>query len=131
MVKNFVEKMREGKICIGTAVSLSDATVSEALSTVFDFVWIDMEHNPLSLSDVQAHIMATKGSECTPIVRVPWNDPVLMKPVLDIGAAGIVVPFIRTVEDAKLAVAACRYPPEGIRGFGPRRPSNYGRLGGP
>jgi len=51
--------------------------------------------------------------------------------VLDIGAAGVIVPLIRTAEEARRAVAACLYPPEGIRGFGPRRPSNYGRLGGP
>jgi 2-keto-3-deoxy-L-rhamnonate aldolase RhmA len=51
--------------------------------------------------------------------------------VLDMGAEGIVVPLVRTVEDARLAVAACKYPPEGIRGYGPRRPSDYGRLGGP
>lgn len=116
---------------MGAAVSLNDATVTEALSTVFDFVWIDMEHNPLSLEDVQGHIIAAKGSDCTPIVRVPWNDPVLMKPVLDIGAAGIVAPMVSTAEETRRAVAACMYPPDGIRGFGPRRPSNYSRLGGP
>src|SRR5207244_391059 len=66
-----------------------------------------------------------------PLVRVAWNDPVLIKPVLDIGAAGVIVPLVRTAEDVHRAVAACRYPPEGIRGFGPRRPSQYGQLGGP
>jgi 4-hydroxy-2-oxoheptanedioate aldolase len=105
MARTFVDKMRDGQVTVGTAVTFSDATVTEALSTVFDFVWIDMEHNPLTLSDVQAHIIATKATDCTPIVRVAWNDPVLIKPVLDIGAAGIVVPFIRTVEDARLAVS--------------------------
>jgi 2-keto-3-deoxy-L-rhamnonate aldolase RhmA len=50
---------------------------------------------------------------------------------LDIGAAGVIVPLVKTADDVKLAVAACRYPPEGIRGFGPRRPSQYGKLGGP
>jgi len=75
--------------------------------------------------------MATKGSETTPLVRVPANDPVLIKPVLDIGAAGVIVPLVKTADDVRLAVAACRYPPEGIRGFGPRRPSNYGARGGP
>jgi 2-dehydro-3-deoxyglucarate aldolase/4-hydroxy-2-oxoheptanedioate aldolase len=75
--------------------------------------------------------MATKGSDTTPLVRVSWNDPVIIKPVLDIGAAGVIVPLIRTAEDARRAVAACRYPPEGIRGYGPRRPSNYARQGGP
>src|SRR5262245_666797 len=123
--------MRRGEVCIGTAISFSDPTVSEALCDTLDFIWVDMEHNPHSLETVQAHIMATKGSDATPIVRVPWNDPVLIKPVLDIGAAGVIVPMIRTADDTRLAVSACRYPPEGIRGFGPRRPSNYGRMGGP
>jgi 2-keto-3-deoxy-L-rhamnonate aldolase RhmA len=129
--RTFVDKMRDGQVCLGTAITFSDATVTEALTHVFDFVWIDMEHNPLTLEAVQGHIMAAKGTDCTPIVRVPWNDPVLIKPVLDIGAAGIIVPFVRTADETRLAVAACRYPPDGIRGYGPRRPSNYGRLGGP
>src|SRR4051812_37232224 len=90
-----------------------------------------MEHNPLSLERVQGHIMATKGSKTTPIVRVSDNHPALIKPVLDIGAAGVIVPLVRTADDVRRAVAACRYMPEGIRGFGPRRPSNYGRNGGP
>jgi 2-dehydro-3-deoxyglucarate aldolase/4-hydroxy-2-oxoheptanedioate aldolase len=123
--------MEHGEVCLGTAISFTDPTVTEALCNVLDFVWIDMEHNALSLQAVQGHIMATKGSETTPLVRVPWNDPVLIKPVLDIGAAGVIVPFVRTVDDVRRAVAACRYPPEGVRGYGPRRPSNYGRLGGP
>ena len=101
------------------------------MCSISDFVWIDAEHNALSLETVQAHIMATKGSDTTPLVRVPWNDPVLIKPVLDIGAAGVIVPLIRTADDVRQAVAACRYPPDGIRGFGPRRACNYGRLGGP
>jgi 2-dehydro-3-deoxyglucarate aldolase/4-hydroxy-2-oxoheptanedioate aldolase len=127
----FREKLRRGQVCFGTGITFTDPTVTEALCPVLDFVWIDMEHNALSLETVQTHIMATKASETTPLVRVPWNDPVLIKPVLDIGAAGVIVPLIRTAEEARRAVAACLYPPDGIRGFGPRRPSNYGRLGGP
>ena len=64
-------------------------------------------------------------------MRVPWNDPVLIKPVLDLGAAGVIVPMVRTADDVRRAVAACLYPPEGIRGFGPRRPSHYGRTAVP
>jgi len=75
--------------------------------------------------------MATKGSNTTALVRVPWNDPVLIKPVLDIGAEGIVIPMVRNAEEARRAVAACLYPPAGIRGFGPRRPNNFGRIAGP
>jgi 2-keto-3-deoxy-L-rhamnonate aldolase RhmA len=127
----FREKLAAGQTCLGTVITFTDATVTEMLTQVLDFVWIDMEHNALSLETVQAHLMATKGSDTTALVRVPWNDPVLIKPVLDIGAAGIIVPLIRSPEEARCAVAACLYPPEGIRGFGPRRASNFGELGGP
>jgi len=111
----FRDKLRRGQIALGCGVSFTDPTVCELFSHVLDFVWIDMEHNALSLETVQSHIMATKGSDTAALVRVPWNDPVLIKPVLDIGADGIVAPLVRTVEDVRLAVAACRYPPEGIR----------------
>lgn len=94
---------------------------------LLDFVWIDMEHNALSLESVQGHIMATKASRTVPLVRVPVNDPILIKTVLDIGAAGIIVPMVKNAQEAALAVQACRYPPQGIRGIGPRRASNYGR----
>jgi 2-keto-3-deoxy-L-rhamnonate aldolase RhmA len=125
------DRMNRGEIVLGTVITVNDATVTEALCSAYDFLWIDMEHNAVTLDAVQSHLMAAKGTEVTMLVRVPWNDPVLIKPVLDVGAQGIIVPMIRTAEDTKLAVAACRYPPEGIRGYGPRRPSNYGRLGGP
>jgi 2-keto-3-deoxy-L-rhamnonate aldolase RhmA len=127
----FRAKLAAGQTCLGTVITFTDATVTEALCQVLDFVWIDMEHNALSLEAVQAHLMATKGSDTTALVRVPWNDPVLIKPVLDIGAPGIIVPLVRSAEEARRAVAACLYPPEGIRGFGPRRASNFGALGGP
>ena len=124
----FTDKLNRGEIPLGCGVSFTDPTVTELFCHVVDFVWIDMEHNALTLESVQAHIMATKGSDAAALVRVPWNDPVLVKPVLDIGADGIIAPLVRTVEDVRLAVASCRYPPEGIRGFGPRRPINYGRI---
>jgi 2-keto-3-deoxy-L-rhamnonate aldolase RhmA len=127
----FREKLRRGQVCLGTVISFTDPTVTEALCPLLDFVWIDMEHNALSLETVQAHVMATKGSETTPLVRVPWNDPVLVKPVLDIGAAGVIVPMVRTPDDVRRAVAACLYPPEGSRGFGPSlgvRPARRTRI---
>jgi 2-keto-3-deoxy-L-rhamnonate aldolase RhmA len=127
----FRQKLARGEICLGTAVTFSDATVTECLGDLLDFVWIDTEHNPLSLERVQAHLMAVKGSATFPLVRVPWNDPVLIKPVLDIGAAGVIVPLIRTADDARQAVAACRYPPAGVRGFGPRRANGFGRESSP
>jgi 2-dehydro-3-deoxyglucarate aldolase/4-hydroxy-2-oxoheptanedioate aldolase len=124
----FREKLQRGIVCVGAAVTFSDPTVSEALSGLLDFVWVDAEHGPLSIESIQGHVMATKGSDAAPIVRVAWNDPVLIKPVLDIGAAGIIAPMVCTAEEARRLVAACLYPPQGIRGFGPRRPSHYGEL---
>lgn len=127
----FAEKLKNGETAYGTVISFTDPTVTESLSHDLDFVWIDMEHSPQTLQTVQGHIMATAVTGATPLVRVPWNDPVLIKPVLDCGAAGVIVPMVRTAQDACMAVAACKYPPEGVRGFGPRRPSRYGRAGGP
>jgi 2-keto-3-deoxy-L-rhamnonate aldolase RhmA len=111
---------------VGAAVTFGDATVTEALCNYLDFIWVDMEHVPYSLETVQAHIMATKGSDTVPLVRVAYNDPNIIKPVLDIGAAGVIAPMVCTAEEAARLVAACLYPPQGIRGFGPRRPANYG-----
>ncbi len=125
--KTFTDKLKQGQICLGTGISLADPVVSEALSADFDFFWIDMEHSALSLANVRGHLMAMKGSQCAALVRVPWNDQVLIKPVLDIGADGIIVPMAQTAEDVAKAVAACQYPPDGVRGFGPLRPLEYGR----
>src|SRR5579859_4520917 len=127
----FKDKIRRGQVCLGSFVTSVDPSITEALCSVFDFVWIDMEHNALSLETVQGHLMATKGSDTAALVRVPWNDPALIKPVLDIGADGVIVPLVHTADDVRRAVAACLYPPAGVRGFGPRRASGYGRERGP
>jgi len=127
---NFPEKLKKGELSLGTVISFLDPAVTELLAEDLDFVWIDMEHSPQNLATLQGHLMATKGTNATPLVRVPWNDHVLIKPVLDCGAAGVIVPMVRTADDAREAVAACLYPPKGVRGFGPRRPSKYGRVGG-
>jgi len=126
----FREKIQRHHVCLGAGITCYDPTITDALCPVVDFVWIDMEHNALSLETVQAHIMATQGSDTAELVRAPSPAPALIKTVLDVGADGIIVPNVRTPEEARKVVAACRYPPEGIRGYGPRRPSGYGRTGG-
>ena len=123
--KKFREKIRRGETCLGVGIAFADATATEALCSIYDSVWIDAEHKPFSLETVQAHVMATRGTDTVPLVRVAWNDPVIIKPVLDIGVGGIIVPMVKTAEEARQAVAACRYPPEGIRGYGPRRLYHY------
>jgi len=126
--KKMREKIARGQMCYGSYISSTDPVVTEALSSFNDFFWIDAEHNALSLETIQLHLMATRDSDAAGIVRVPWNDPVLIKPVLDIGADGIIAPFVRTADDVRRAVAACRYPPDGVRGYGPRRANRFGKL---
>jgi 4-hydroxy-2-oxoheptanedioate aldolase len=115
------EKLADPKarsaICLCTIPS---PVVTQALAAAgLDAVIVDLEHGAIGIPEAHAMIAATAGTDCAPMVRVPAIDPVIVKRMLDMGAEGIVYPLIRTAEDARLAVAAMRYPPEGMRGFGP------------
>jgi 2-dehydro-3-deoxyglucarate aldolase/4-hydroxy-2-oxoheptanedioate aldolase len=115
------------KMCLGLIVTLSDPSVSELAGDVgYDFTWIDMEHAPINIETALAHIMAVRGTDCAPFVRVPWNKHWLTKTVLDLAPAGVIIPMVNSAEEAEAAVAACKYPPTGIRGCGVRRASRYG-----
>jgi 2-keto-3-deoxy-L-rhamnonate aldolase RhmA len=92
----------------------------------FDWVLIDTEHGSFSNEGLQTCLVAFNGSPTVPW-RVAWNDHVLIKQALDMGAEGILVPMVSSTAEARAAVSACKYPPEGTRGFGPRRASDYGR----
>lgn len=121
------EKLKKGKLVIGTHVQLDSCIASELFAEIgYDFIWIDWEHTALDRQQVQAHIMAVKGRPTAAFVRVPWNVHYIVKPVLDMGADGIIFPMIRTAEEASQAVASCRYPPEGSRGYGPIRANRLG-----
>jgi 2-dehydro-3-deoxyglucarate aldolase len=119
-------KMKRGEVTIGTTVSIGHPDVAETLGrTGYDWILIDTEHSPLEVGTVQNLLQAMSGSTSVPIVRVPWNDMVMVKRALDIGAYGIIVPWVNTREEAERAVQAVRYPPRGLRGFGPRRASLF------
>ena len=112
--------LAEGKPALGVLMTLPSAPAAQVLArTGIDWLWIDMEHGPIGIETAHHMVMATQGTEVVPVVRVPWNLHWLAKPALDIGAMGVVFPFIRTPEDARAAVASVRYPPDGVRGFGP------------
>lgn len=126
-LKRIKEKLKANETVFGTSISLTDSCVTEQMGLLgFDFVWIDMEHTAIGKKEVLEHIIAAKAAGVASFVRVPWNDPVLLKPILEMGADGIIVPYIRNLEEAKLAISACYYPPKGIRGFGPIRAADYG-----
>ena len=125
----FREKIRSGHTCIGTVISFLDPAVSEVCAAAgYDFVWIDMEHQAMGIETALAHLMALRGTGTDGLVRVPCNDPNVIKPVLDMAPAGVIIPQIRNAQEAADAVAACRYPPRGCRGLGARRGVGYGAL---
>jgi len=100
--------------------TIPSATVTQAMAAGgADSVIIDMEHGAVDYGTAHAMIAATQGYSCAPLVRVAENDAAQVKRVLDLGAEGIVFPLINTADDARRAVASMRYPPHGVRGFGP------------
>jgi len=121
-VELFKDKLIQNKICIGAGVTLSDPLSTEiAAEAGNDFVWLEMEHSHLTNNDLIVHIMALRGTKTAAMVRVPWNDPVIIKPIIDMCPAVIVVPMIRNASDALKAVQSCKYPPNGFRSFSPIR----------
>ncbi len=122
----FKDKIRSGKTQIGTIVSLSSPSVADCLSQVgYDWLWIDLEHSPMSLEEIQA-ILTAKQPDCAGLVRVPNNSDEWIKRVLDLGAEGIIVPHVSSREDALRAVMSAKYPPAGERSFGAGRAHAYG-----
>ena len=133
---NNVERIRglfaRNELCLGLGVGLTDPLTSEIAADLgYDFTFIDLEHGAMTIETALAHVMAVRGSDTAPFIRVPWPDPVRIKPVIDLHPAGIIVPMVCTAEDAATAVAACKYPPKGIRGFAPCRGIRFGGMSTP
>ena len=126
----FKHAIAAGKLQIGLWNSLCSNIVTEIVSySGFDWLLLDTEHSPNELPAVLAQLQSVQRGTATPIVRPAWNDIVLIKRILDVGAQSILVPFVQNAEEAKRAVAATRYPPEGVRGItGSGRASRYGRT---
>src|SRR5499426_4683897 len=121
IAENPVKKaLKEGKVVIGATVTAANPDVAATLAGAgFDFLWIEMEHSPLTLESVRSMILATRGLKAMPFTRVPVNEPYMAKRVLDAGSLGVVFPFCSTRELAEQAARSCKYPPLGIRGYGP------------
>ena len=110
----------EGKPVIGATITTSSVDVAaHAANMGFDFLWVEMEHSPISWETLRNMVLATRGLKAMPFVRVPVNELWTAKRALDAGAIGVIFPFTSTPALARQAVAACKYPPEGKRGAGP------------
>ncbi len=123
--------LAEGRPVIGATVTVPNVDTALALANAgFDFLWIEMEHGPMTLESLRAILLATRGARAVALTRVPANELWLAKRVLDEGSLGVIFPFTSTRELAERAVAACRYPPLGDRGFGPALALSRFGLGG-
>ncbi|MDB4191448.1 aldolase/citrate lyase family protein [Amylibacter sp.] len=131
LAKNkFTHAVISGEKQVGLWVTLASSFVSEVTAhSGYDWAVIDMEHSPNDYFSVLGQLQAFNASETTALVRPEWNDPVIIKRLLDLGAPGFVFPMIETVEEAKKAVFATRYPPRGVRGVsGSSRATKFGRI---
>jgi len=132
ITENPVKKaLKEGKVVIGATVTAANPDVAATLAGAgFDFLWIEMEHSPLTLETARSMILATRGLMAMPFIRVPVNEPWMAKRALDIGGLGVIFPFTSTRELAEQAVKSCKYPPQGIRGYGAAMASSRWGMSG-
>jgi 4-hydroxy-2-oxoheptanedioate aldolase len=119
---------RDGRTALGAWIFLRDATMVEAAALAgFDYVCIDMQHGLADFHTTVNMLQAIARTPAVPVVRVQSNDPAVIGRALDAGALGIIVPMVNNEEEARRAVAACRYAPDGIRSIGPTAPvARYG-----
>lgn len=126
----FKHALKAGKLQIGLWSSLCSNIAAELIAdSGFDWILLDTEHSPNEVPALMAQMQAMVRGTATPIVRVAWNDAVLIKRVLDIGAQSLLIPFVQNAQEARHAAAAAHYPPVGIRGTaGTTRATRYGRV---
>ena len=125
---NTKQKLRRGEPVLGGWVMIGHPAVVEIMAGEgFDFLGVDMEHTSIDVRQFHELALAAKGTECDLLARLPSCDADLAKKVLDLGAAGVIVPSVNTPELARQAVAMAKYPPEGIRGAALCRAADFGR----
>jgi 4-hydroxy-2-oxoheptanedioate aldolase len=126
----FKHALAAGKQQIGLWSSLSSSYTVEVIAGAgYDWILLDMEHSPNDLESLLAQLQAAAPYPTSPVVRVPWNDMVAIKRVLDVGALSLLIPYVSTAAEARNAVAATRYPPAGVRGVaGTTRATRFGRV---
>jgi 4-hydroxy-2-oxoheptanedioate aldolase len=130
---HFKRAIQSGRQQIGLWLSLASHFTAEMLSASgFDWLMLDTEHAPNEIPMVFSQLQAVAaGGPAHPVVRVPWNDTVTIKRFLDAGVQSLLIPNVQTEEEARRAVAATRYPPQGVRGFASSsRSSRFGRVKG-
>lgn len=120
-------KLKDGQKTIGGFLQMMSPVSAEIMSrSGLDWLIIDLEHAPGDFANLQAQLQAMNGSDVVPFARAPWNDDVAIKRILDTGVMGVLVPYVNSRAEAEAAVAACKYPPQGVRGVaGSPRAAGY------
>ena len=128
----FKRRLRAGETLLGLWMSIPSPVTAEALGLIgYDWLLFDSEHAPVEIAGIQPLLQASSAGNSALAARPAWNDKVLIKKMLDIGAQTLLIPFVQSAEEARAAVQAARYPPEGIRGVaGATRASRYGQVTG-
>jgi 2-dehydro-3-deoxyglucarate aldolase len=120
-------KLKNNQLTLGSWITIPSTDVVEIMATAnFEWLCIDMEHSSMDLEMAKLLILTIQSKGMKALVRVPKNEEVIIKRVLDSGADGIIVPMIKTKEEAIEAVEYAKYPPTGKRGVGLYRAQNYG-----
>ncbi len=123
-------RWRAGEQTIGGWLSLGNTHTAEMMANAgFDWLCVDLQHGLIDYRDLLHMLPAISTTGVTPLVRVSGNNPSEIMKVLDAGAMGVIVPLVNNREEALAAIAACRYPPDGSRSFGPIRAALYGGKG--
>jgi 4-hydroxy-2-oxoheptanedioate aldolase len=129
-VNHFKRALAAGQQQLGLWSSLSsNYSVDVIAGSGYDWILLDTEHSPNDLESVLSQLQAAEPHPTHAVVRVAWNDMVLIKRYLDIGAQSLLIPYVENAEEARAAVAATRYLPAGVRGVaGSTRATRYGRI---
>lgn len=121
------EALKSNNVSIGTWIQIGHPACVEILANAgFDWMCVDLEHGVIDIESMSNLFLAIERFNCTPIARIPANDPIWIHRTLDAGAKGLIIPMIRNKKEAETAIRESKYPPMGNRGFGYSRANSYG-----
>ena len=124
---NLKSRAREKQVVIGSWITLAHPAIAEIMAKAgFDWLAVDLEHSVITIREAEELIRTIDLCGVVPLVRLSANDPVQIKRVMDAGAHGVIVPMVNSAEEARKAVKAVRYPPDGKRSVGLARAQGYG-----